>query len=281
MVSILDGRYAISGLGDQIIIEEMLVIHDYFKRYVDYGLPDVRVIVFNYVPVIAMLRLPTTESNGKANLHLGAVGVGIDIASGRATYAVHYDKFIKKLPNGEPIKNIQIPDWTQLLLTATKTQHASQIGFLAVDLAITNSGVKILELNARAGLAIQIANQVLLKNRLKKVTDLKVPTPEKGVEISQTLFSANIPLEKEEKKTEKPVVGLYEPIDILNTKHSNVIFKIDPHAEQVLIDYSLNDLDNEDKTIEIKLKNKEFATLCFCKKLQPDRQVFYPAYHRE
>jgi len=37
---------------------------------------------------MAMLRLPTKESGGKANLQQGAIGLGIDMASGVTTSAV-------------------------------------------------------------------------------------------------------------------------------------------------------------------------------------------------
>ncbi len=257
LVAILDGKYAISGLSDQAIFEERLVMHEDFHRYTDAGLPDIRIIVFNYVPVIAMLRLPTEESSGKANLHMGAVGVGLDISSGKATYAVQHNKFVRKLPNGERVSSIQIPDWDDVLLMASKSQHASQIGFVAVDLAATSSGVKILELNARAGLSVQIANQVLLKARLKKVADLKVPNPTKGVEVSKTLFSANLPTEKKsEKEDEKPVIGLYEYVDILNTKYKDVLAKIDPHGEKVLIDERFGEIKTKEGFADIKMKGK-------------------------
>jgi hypothetical protein len=38
------------------------------------------------VPVMAMIRIPTAESGGKANIHGGACAAGIDIGSGRLTY---------------------------------------------------------------------------------------------------------------------------------------------------------------------------------------------------
>ena len=261
MLSILDGKYAISGLKDEIIVEERLITHEYFKNFVESGLPDIRIIVFNYVPVIAMLRLPTPESNGKANLHLGAIGVGIDIATGRATHAVYHNKFINKLPNGEKVKDIKLPGWEQMLLLAARAQHVSQIGFLAVDLAFTTIGPKILELNARAGLGVQIANQVPLKHRLKKVVDLQVPNPEKGVEVSKTLFSANIVKkeEKSEEKKERPVIGLYEYINILNTKYDHVLAKVDPHAEEVFVDQSMQSLESEENFIDLKLKDKRIT----------------------
>lgn len=259
IIAILDGQYAISGLHDQVIIEERLEAAEFLKPYIEVGLPDIRIIVFNYVPIIAMLRLPTRVSKGKANLHLGGVGIGIDIATGKATHAVQYGRFISRLPNGEKISALIVPNWDEVLLAAAQAQHASQVGFLAVDIAPASSGIKILELNARPGLSVQIANQVPLKNRLRKVADLKVPNPEKGVEISKTLFSSNLPKEKKEKPSEKTVIGLYEEINILNTDYTNIIAKIDPHGTEVLVDTSLTNLvdpENGDTVITIKLKNQ-------------------------
>ncbi len=253
MSSILDGEFAISGLSDQVIIEERLIAHEFFKPYAERGLPDIRVIVFNYVPIIAMLRLPTDESKGKANLHLGAVGVGIDIASGSATYAVHHNKFIRKLTNGEALNTIKLPQWEELLLTAANAQKVSQIGFLAVDLVLTTTGIKILELNARAGLAVQIANQVPLRARLKKVTDLKVPNPEKGVEVCRTLFSSNATHESVGLEKDTAIIGLYEHIELLNQSHEHVLTKIDPHFDGVLLDISLKNIVQKKEFVDIRL----------------------------
>jgi alpha-L-glutamate ligase-like protein/uncharacterized protein (TIGR02421 family) len=257
--SILDGEYAISGLTDQAIIEERLMAHDFFKPYAKEGLPDIRVVVFNYTPLIAMLRLPTEESEGKANLHLGAVGVGIDIAMGSATYAVCHNKFIRTLPNGEKLSDLKIPRWDEILLTAANAQKVSQIGFLAVDIVLTTTGIKILELNARAGLAIQIANQIPLRARLKKVADIKVPSPEKGVELCKALFSPNAPSDTKETNQERPIIGLFEFIELLNTKYNQVITKIDPHYDGALLDNSLADIPTDDSFIDIKLKGKRLT----------------------
>lgn len=259
LAAILDGKYAISGLSDQVLIEEKLEMHDDFKRFAEGGLPDVRVIVFNYVPVIAMLRLPTAESRGKANLHLGAVGAGIDIASGRATYAVRHNRFIRRLPNGEKVSGIKVPKWPEVLTMAARAQHASQIGFLAVDLAVTKNGVKILELNARAGLSVQIANQAPLKARLKKVADLKVPTPEKGVAISRTLFSSSVPQEKASNDQDQTTIGLFEYVDILNSRFKRVLAKIDPHEDGVVLAEKFKGLPLKDGLLSFKLRNKRLG----------------------
>jgi len=258
MISILDGKYAISGLSDQVILEEMLLPHKDLLSFTEVGLPDIRVIVFNYVPVMAMLRLPTFESRGKANLHLGGVGVGINISNGKANFAVHHDKFVRKLPNGEKVKSIQLPMWDEILTTAAKAQQASQVKFLAVDLVLTKTGIKILELNARAGLGIQIANQIPLKHRLEKVEDLKVSSPEKGVEVSKALFSA-LPKKIEKKtktKTEKKIIGLFEEINILNTPNTSVLTKIDPHSDVVLFDESLPGIDKLKRYSDVLLRGE-------------------------
>jgi hypothetical protein len=72
--------------------------HNFLK-----GIPDIRVIVFNHVPVMAMLRLPTKESDGKANLQHGALGLGIDLSNGTTTTAVQgigqYAKSIEYAPD--------------------------------------------------------------------------------------------------------------------------------------------------------------------------------------
>ncbi|OIO20078.1 MAG: hypothetical protein AUJ23_00780 [Candidatus Magasanikbacteria bacterium CG1_02_32_51] len=258
MVSILDGKYAISGLSDQIIFEEMLFPHKDLYPFTEVGLPDIRVIVFNYVPVMAMLRLPTFESHGKANLHLGGVGVGINIATGKANYAVHHNKFIRKLPNGEKVRNIKLPMWDEILITASKAQQASQVKFLAVDLVLSKTGIKILELNARAGLGIQIANQIPLKHRLQKVEDLKVSSPEKGVEVSKALFSAvtKKPEKKAKSKSDKKIIGLFEEINILNTPNSAVLTKIDPHSNEVLFDESLEGLEKLKRYSDVVIRGE-------------------------
>ncbi|NUM25284.1 MAG: DUF1704 domain-containing protein [Candidatus Buchananbacteria bacterium] len=252
--AILDGKYAISGFRDQVIFEELLITHESLVDYVESGLPDIRIIVFNLVPIVGMLRLPTTESEGKANLHLGAVGLGIDIGTGLTTYGVQHHKFVTHLPNGKPVKGIKIPFWDELLLTAARIQQISQVGFLGVDLTVTKTGLKVLEINARAGLDIQIANRAPLKVRLRKVSDLKVGSPQEGVKIAKTLFTSN-PKKIVEFKVDKPIIGLYEPIEVLNSIQGLVKAKIDPHAGRNILDSSFKS-EFEDGFVSIKLAGK-------------------------
>ena len=96
---ILSGQYSIHGLNHNVIIEERIPIHPKLLKYSYKGTPDIRVVVFNSVPVMAMLRLPTEESGGRANVTQGALAVGIDIATGITTFAVaHKSEPIRYLP---------------------------------------------------------------------------------------------------------------------------------------------------------------------------------------
>ena len=62
------------------------------------GVPDVRIVVYRGVPVMAMTRLPTLRSGGRANLHQGAVAAGIDLESGLTTHAILHSQPIEQPP---------------------------------------------------------------------------------------------------------------------------------------------------------------------------------------
>ncbi len=238
-IEILDGKYAISGTYDSVIFEERLEPHPDFRKLTNVGLPDVRVIVFNGVPVLAMLRVPTYESDGKANMEIGAIGLGIDLGTGRTTGGAQYSRFVTKMPNGASTVGFQVPMWEKVLLSAARIQNATKIGFIGVDLVVTKTGMKVLEINARSGLKIQIANKVALKTRLEKVADLKVMTPRDGVEIAQTLFSQKSSLEGE--ASLKPVIGIFESV-MLNAEKPQILrAKIDLLAETNVINLGFYD----------------------------------------
>lgn len=253
--AILDGKYSFSGFKDQVIFEELLVTDDYFLDYVDHGLPDIRIVVFNLVPVMAMLRMPTPESGGRANLHMGAVGLGIDIGTGEVTSGVYHNKPLKVLPNGKSITSIKIPKWDEMLLSASKIQQISKVGFVGVDLTLAKTGIKVLEINARAGLNIQIANAAPLKLRLNKVADLDIAGPEEAISIAKTLFTKSKKKAVKSSKSDKPIIGLYENIEILNTTFSDVKAKVDPHATRNLADKSFQEQIG-DRIMSIKLAGK-------------------------
>lgn len=189
---ILEGEYSTYGANPTIIVEERVPIHTKFLKLVYKGTPDIRVIVFNHVPVMAMLRLPTKESEGKANLHQGAVALGIDMFSGVTTHGITGEgKQIEVLPESKRKTNgIKIPQWKLLLETAVQAADAAGLVFSGIDLFIhEEKGPMVVELNANPGLSIQIANQAGLRRRLERVTDITVLNPEHGTRIGQALFA--------------------------------------------------------------------------------------------
>src|SRR3989344_6221136 len=178
---ILDGKFSVNGRMDTAFFEKILVADPAFAPFRPTGLPDIRIVVFNLVPVMAMIRIPTAESGGKANVHLGGIGIGIDIAKGITTHATQYNGILKELPGGGSPSGIEIPRWEEMLLIASRIQQITHIGYLAVDLTLdAEQGPVLLEVNARAGLMLQVANLAPLRARLERVGGLKVTSPEKA-----------------------------------------------------------------------------------------------------
>lgn len=190
ILNILEGNFSLFSLPDVAFFEERIKVSRELKPYSWKGIPDIRVIVFEGVPIMAMLRLPTMASKGRANLHQGAIGVGIDLGSGLTTNAVWHNKFIDYYPGTKYLlRGIKIPYFKEILGLSIRAQFAVKIRFLGVDIAIDKErGPMILELNARPGLSIQIANLAGLEERLKRVSGLNVQSKEKGVRLAQDLF---------------------------------------------------------------------------------------------
>lgn len=190
--NILDGEFSTWGSEHQALVEEMIVAHPSLAKYAYRGTPDLRVIVFNSVPVMAMMRIPTPESEGKANLDKGAIGLGIDMATGVTTYGVRgKSEFISHFPNTKKkVNGILIPLWTQALEIAVKAANAAGFMFMGADMFIhPEKGPMIVELNGFPGLSIQLANRTGLKRRLDRVEGLEIRNPQHGVKISQALFA--------------------------------------------------------------------------------------------
>lgn len=168
---ILSGLYSLGGQDDKALIEYKVEMAPVFESITYRGVPDIRIIVYQGIPVMSMLRLPTKESNGKANLHQGAVGVGVDLVDGTTLRGVHHDRVIRSHPDtGQAIEGMNIPFWQEILRIAVLCHEMTGLGYLGVDVVIDREkGPMILECNARPGLSIQIANQAGLLLRLDAV----------------------------------------------------------------------------------------------------------------
>jgi alpha-L-glutamate ligase-like protein len=241
--NILDGSFSLSNIPDIAFFEERLKLLKLFKPYAYKGIPDIRVIVYNHVPVMAMLRLPTKASNGKANLQQGAIGVGIDLATGTTTSAIlGKGHVIEYVPGTRlALSGIKIPYWKEILRMSGVAQQVSGLGFLGADIAIDRErGPVILELNARPGLSIQLANFSGLKRRLERVSGLKIKTVERGMRVGMNLFGGEIEEEIEE-LSGKRVIGSIEKIKLIGKdgKEIEVEAKIDTGADSTSIDTEL------------------------------------------
>lgn len=256
--NILDGSFSLSDTPDTAFFEERLKLLKLFKPYAYKGIPDIRVIVFNRIPVMAMLRLPTKASDGKANLQQGAIGVGIDMATGTTTTAIMgKGQMIEKVPSTElPLSGIKIPYWKQILTMSVEAQSISSLGFLGADIAIDRDrGPVILELNARPGLSIQLANFSGLKERLDRVSGVTIKTTERGVRLGRNLFGGEIE-EEIEGLSGKRVIGSIEKVKLIGKdgKEIEVEAKIDTGADSTSLDLELAKQLGFERTVEEYLK---------------------------
>lgn len=192
--NILAGLYSLGGRNDSAMIEALIDFDPVLTGYSVNGVPDIRVIVFRGVPVMAMIRCATTLSDGKANLHQGAVGVGIDIGTGQSVCAVQHNQVISQHPDtGVVFERLQIPQWQQVLDLAASCANMTGLDYLGADVVLDRlRGPMLLELNARPGLAIQVANQAGLRHRLTVAETIADQTDDQDekIKLARECFSS-------------------------------------------------------------------------------------------
>lgn len=194
IANILSGLYSLGGHNDKALIEYCVQFDPIFEAISFQGVPDIRIIVFLGVPVMAMVRLPTRSSQGKANLHQGAIGVGIDLASGRTLRAVSGNAVVGEHPDtSHPVTGVIIPGWNRLLSLAASCHELTGLGYQGVDIVLDRAhGPMMLEINARPGLNIQIANRSGIVHRLEKVQACRSQLPDVAARVAfaQAEFAA-------------------------------------------------------------------------------------------
>ncbi len=80
---------------------------------------------------------------------------------------IHPDTF-------NPVSGVKIPHWGRILEIAARTCDLTGLGYQGVDIVLDKDlGPLILELNARPGLNIQIANRAGLLPRLQAVDAMR------------------------------------------------------------------------------------------------------------
>lgn len=195
ITNILGGMYSLKASSDKALIEYAVQFDPIFNDITYQGVPDIRIIVYKGVPAMAMLRLPTRQSDGKANLHKGGIGVGIRMDSGTTMYGVQGAKFIDFHPETrKQLSGRTIPNWPMLLETAAKFYEITKLGYVGVDIVLDrDKGPMVLEANARPGIAIQIANRCGLLARTQKIDQYDVTgfTMAQRIDFARTAFNDN------------------------------------------------------------------------------------------
>lgn len=197
--NILTGLYSLGSGRDRALIEYRVKPDPIFKSISYEGVPDIRIIVLMGYPIMAMLRLPTRQSGGKANLHQGAIGVGVDLATGITLQGTWLNNKISKHPDTtQPVAGVQLPFWQQFMELAARCHELCGLGYIGVDMVLDQEqGPLILELNARPGLNIQIANNAgltprahAIENHVALLTkEKRTETPVERIALVQQLFA--------------------------------------------------------------------------------------------
>ena len=186
IINTLAGLYSLGGRNDCVMAEGLIDFDESLKRFSFEGLPDVRVIVYEGVPLMAMMRCATEQSDGKANLHQGAVGVGLDLASGGFVCAVQHGELVDVHPDtGARFCDLSVPHWDGVLELAASCNRLTGLGYIGADIVLDKKqGPMLLELNARPGLSIQVANQSGLLQRIKGAREIVEQTDEAALRVS-------------------------------------------------------------------------------------------------
>ncbi|MEJ2256873.1 MAG: alpha-L-glutamate ligase-like protein [Woeseiaceae bacterium] len=172
--NIVGGQYSLSGNPDKALLEYCVQFDPVFADVSYQGVPDIRVVVYRGYPAMAMVRLPTRASDGKANLHQGAVGAGIHMDTGVTMNGVLNNEVVDDHPDtGALVAGLEIPQWDFILESSAEAFKVTGLGYLGVDMVIDrNLGPLILEMNARPGLNIQIANSAGLLQRIQRIESI-------------------------------------------------------------------------------------------------------------
>jgi len=189
--SIISGLFALGGQPDAVFAEERLSVHPELREIATEGVPDLRIVVYRGIPVMAMTRLPTHRSRGRANLHQGAVGAGVSLRSGAITHSILGTTPITHHPDtGQPLVGRKLPAFERAVEIAVAATDHTELGYVGADVVVDSRyGPVVLELNARPGLSIQIANRAGLRPRLESANRCWQPdlAPEERIALGRQI----------------------------------------------------------------------------------------------
>ncbi len=184
--NILSGMYSLSGQPDRAMVEYRVIFDDVFDAISFRGVPDIRIIVLRGLPIAGMLRLPTAESDGKANLHKGGVGVGLDLISGVTRSGMQNGRVVDQHPDtAHDLSGFKVPYWDDMLEMAARALEVTGLGYLGADIVLDKArGPLLLELNARPGISIQVANREGLRPAIKAALSADLTGLDAGARVA-------------------------------------------------------------------------------------------------
>lgn len=166
---ITQGTFSMGGTRDLVLLEALIEPEAVLHTLAPAGIADIRIILHRGDATNAMLRLPTAASNGKANLHQGAIGVAVDLVSGETLAARQNGRVMTHHPeSGKALAGVHLPHWARIVSIAHRCYRAIPLGYMGVDVCIDRKrGPMVLEVNARPGLEIQNVQGAGLKPMLQ------------------------------------------------------------------------------------------------------------------
>jgi alpha-L-glutamate ligase-like protein len=152
----VDGEYS-SHDADSAFFEPLILTHPDLAQLAHEGLPDIRVLCRDGEPALAMTRLPTSASDGKANLHQGAIGAAVDLDRGVITAARDPHGAVTHHPDtGVELLGARLPAWEEIVEMSRRCGPATGLTYVGADIVVdVDDGPLVLEVNARPGLEIQ------------------------------------------------------------------------------------------------------------------------------
>jgi alpha-L-glutamate ligase-like protein len=171
LLKILDGEFSGFLEHDVAIVEERLAPSKKIIFKYAAGLPDIRIFCVDFVPSMAMLRYATKDTNGRANLSMGAIGISIDLKTGAFTHLHRKkeDDLLSFAELGVP-DGFVLPKWEEMKKVAIKASKLSGLRISGVDLILDkNDRVMVLEINGRPGIEIQNINEKSMLEIFKNI----------------------------------------------------------------------------------------------------------------
>jgi alpha-L-glutamate ligase-like protein len=155
--NVLYGTYSLDTQSDTAFAEDLIKSHPDVRYFTEMGLPDIRIILHKGRPIASMLRVPTRQSKGKANLHAGGFALAIDINTGITGNGWYQGAHLETHPETMvSLAGKNIPYWDEIISTSRRLYDIFPLGYIGADFVVDAvHGPLILELNARPGLEIQ------------------------------------------------------------------------------------------------------------------------------